>query len=212
MESTPVRGNVSRRRAWCVAGLAMAVAAGSHVIAQKLTPVEAAARLSGTWTFNAGLSKGFNAPGAPRGGGPARGGALYAIASSPAQRGGGGGQSGPSDLSPAELAAQAAMRQLQQLADEITIDASVERVTFRDARGERTYTVDGKNARITVAGAEVSTKSRWDKTALKQEFSTASAKLTQTWDVDENGRLVLTAKLESLRLITPDQRAVFDKK
>ncbi len=146
MESTPVRGNVSRRRAWCVAGLAMAVAAGSHVIAQKLTPVEAAARLSGTWTFNAGLSKGFNAPGAPRGGGPARGGALYAIASSPAQRGGGGGQSGPSDLSPAELAAQAAMRQLQQLADEITIDASVERVTFRDARGERIYTVDGKNA------------------------------------------------------------------
>ncbi len=151
---------------------------------------------------------------ARRGGGPARGGALYAIASSPVQPGGGGGQtpSRPSDLSPAELAAQAAMRQLQQLADEITIDASVERVTFRDARGERTYTVDGKNAKITVAGAEVSTKSRWDKTALKQEFSTASAKLTQTWDVDENGRMVLVAKLESLRLITPEQRAVFDKK
>ncbi len=37
-------------------------------------------------------------------------------------------------------------------------------------------------------------------------------KLTQTWDVDADGRLVLVAKLESLRMRTPDQKAVFDRK
>src|SRR5262245_57119989 len=168
------------------------VMSGGSFAAQKLTPVEAAARLSGTWVFNAELSKGFNAPGARRGGGPGRGGALFSMAAPLGQgRGGGGGQtpSSPSDLSPAELAAQAAMRQLQQLADQITIDATPERVTFRDSRGERTYNIDGKNAKITVAGAEVNTKSRWDKATLRQEFSTAQSKLTQTWDVDESGRL-----------------------
>jgi hypothetical protein len=199
--------------------LAVAVAvvafgfAGSAA-AQKLTPADAAARLSGTWTLNRELSPGFRAPGG-RPGGPGRGGgALFSAAPTFApQRGGGGGAANsPSDLSPDELAAQAAMRQLQQLADEITINATADKVTFIDTRGERTYTLDGKNAKITVAGSEVSTKSRWDKSALRQEFSTTSAKLTQTWDVDSDGRLVLTAKVESLRLRTPEQKAVFDKK
>ena len=106
----------------------------------------------------------------------------------------------------------AAMRELQQLAEVITIKATPEQVAFEDARGQRSYALDGKNVKVTIAGAEVSTKSRWDKAVLKQEFSTASSKLTQTWDVDENGRLVLVAKVESLRLMTPDQKAVFDKK
>jgi hypothetical protein len=178
--------------------------------AQKISPADAAARLTGTWTLNRELSPGFRAPGA-RPGGPGRGGLRFAMASMP-QRGGGNTPMTASDLSPAELAAQAAMRQLQQIADEIRIDATAERVTFTDARGERSYTIDNKNAKITVAGAEVSTKSRWDRTVLRQEFSTASTKLTQTWDVDADGRLVLTAKLESLRLRTPDQKAVFDRK
>ena len=182
--------------------------------AQKLSPADAAARLTGTWTLNRELSPGFKAPGG-RPGGPGRGGALFNVATpafAPQRGGGGGAATGPSDLSPDELAAQAAMRQLQQLADEITINATAEKVTFIDARGERTYTLDGKNAKITVAGSDVSTKSRWDKTAIRQEFSTTSAKLTQTWDVDNDGRLVLTAKVESLRLRTPEQKAVFDKK
>ena len=80
------------------------------------------------------------------------------------------------------------------------------------SRGQRTYAIDGKNAKMTVAGAEVSAKSRWDKAVLRQEFSTPSSKLIQTWDVDDNGRLVLVAKVESLKLVTPDQKAVFDKK
>jgi hypothetical protein len=115
-------------------------------------------------------------------------------------------------LSPAELADIAAMRQLQQIADQIAIKATADKILFADARGEREYAIDGKNARIKVGDAEVTAKSRWDKAVLKQEFSTVQSKLTQTWDVDQDGRLVLVAKLESLRLRTPDQRAVFDRK
>ena len=69
----------------------------------------------------------------------------------------------------------AAMRELQQLAEAITIKATAEQVVFEDARGQRSYAIDGKNAKITVAGAEVSTKSRWDKAVLRQEFSTPRA-------------------------------------
>ena len=201
------------RAAAALAGTALFIAsvtAGAG--AQKLTPAEAATRLSGTWVLNRELTSGFGAPGR-RGGG--RGGSLrLSIAPAFAQRGGGGGGTAPndaSDLSAAELAAIAAMRELQQLAAVITIKATPEQVIFEDARGQRTYTLDGRTVKITVAGSEVSTKSRWDKTALKQEFSTAQSKLTQMWDVDENGRLVLVAKVESLRLTTPDQKAVFDR-
>ena len=194
-------------------GAALAVAgvtAGARV--QKLSPAEAATRLSGTWVLNKELTSGFKAGGGRRGGG--RGGGLrMAMAPAFGQRGTGGSTaSDASDLSAAEVAAMAAMRELQQLAEVITIKATPEQVTFEDARGQRTYGLDGKTVKITVSGAEVSTKSKWDKAVLKQEFSTAQSKLTETWDIDENGRLVLIAKVESLRLITPDQKAVFDRK
>ena len=190
-------------------------------VAQKLTPAEAAARLSGTWTINRELTSGFNAAG--RRGGRGGGGnfslggnaARFGPTASYAQRGGGTGPSTASDmsdLSPAERAEMAAMRELQQLAEVITIKATAEQIAFEDARGQRTYAIDNKNTKITVAGSEVNTKSRWDKAILRQEFSTPSSKLIQTWEVDENGRLVLTAKVESLRLMTPEQKAVFDRK
>lgn len=174
------------------------------------TPAETAKKLTGTWVLNRGLSKGFSDPGA-RPGGPGRGGALFAVAPAPGQRGGGGQANAPSDLSPAELADIAAMRQLQQVADVITIEASAEQITFSDARGERRYAIDGKTTRVDMPG-EVSVKSRWDKATLKQEFSTVQSKLTRTWSVDDDGRLVLLAKVESLRLRTPEQRAVFDRR
>jgi hypothetical protein len=205
---------------WMVAA-AIVVAMSNGLGAQNPTPADAAARLSGTWTINRELSPGFRAPGG-RPGGPGRGGAMasrFTVASAVPMQGrrGGGGSGGDTpttmdDLSPAEIAAMTAMRQLQQLSDEITIAAAAEKVTFTDTRGERAYTVDGKTAKIMVGAAEVSTKSKWDKGALKQEFSTASTKLLQTWEVNAEGRLVLTAKIESLRLRTPDQKAVFDKK
>ena len=117
----------------------------------------------------------------------------------------------PSDLTPEQRAEQAAMRQLQQIDEHITIKASLESVTFTDARGDRTFTVNDKPSRIDVGGSTVSVKSKWDKTVLKQEFSNTQAKLVQTWGVDEAGRLVLTAKLESMTLITPERKAVFDR-
>ena len=190
-------------------------------VAQKLTPAEVAARLSGTWTINRELTSGFNAAG--RRGGRGGGGnfslggnaARFGPTASYAQRGGGTGPSTASDmsdLSPAERAEMAAMRELQQLAEVINIKATAEQIAFEDARGQRIYAIDNKNTKLTVAGSEVNTKSRWDKAVLRQEFSTSSSKLIQTWEVDENGRLVLTAKVESLRLMTPEQKAVFDKK
>jgi hypothetical protein len=208
----------SMRMVRTVVTLAAGIALAAPIAAQKTTPADAATRLTGTWKLNRELSPGFRAPEA-RPGGRGRGGAAPArFSAGPSyvpQRGGGRGGDSPStasDMSPAELAAMAAMRELQQLADEIAINATADRVTFTDVRGERSYTIDGKNAKIMVGGAEVTTKSRWDRTALKQEFNTASTKLTQTWDVDGDGRLVLVAKVESLRLRTPDQKAIFDRK
>ncbi len=54
-------------------------------------------------------------------------------------------------------------------------------------------------------------KSKWDKNVLKQEFSNTQAKLIETWGLDEADRLVLTAKVESMTLLTPEQKAVFDR-
>jgi hypothetical protein len=201
------------------ASMVLAVAAvmlvfSQGVGAQKTSASDLAAKLSGTWVLNRGLSTGFRAPAAGRRGGGA--GPLFAVAGLAGQRGGrggggAGGASDASDLTPQQLAEQAAMRQLQQITEKIVITASADTITFADARGERTYTVNDKATRIEVAGAPVSVKSKWDKNVLKQEFSNTQAKLIETWGLDEAGRLVLTAKVESMTLLTPEQKAVFDK-
>jgi hypothetical protein len=178
--------------------------------AQKASPADLAAKLSGTWVLNRELSTGFRAPGR-RGGGA---GPLFASAGMVGQRGGRGGSGGASDasdLTPQQLAEQAAMRQLQQITEKIVITASAETVTFADSRGERTYAINDKSTKIEVGGASVNVKSKWDKNVLKQEFSNTQAKLIETWSLDEAGRLVLTAKVESMTLLTPEQKAVFDK-
>jgi hypothetical protein len=200
------------------------------VKAQKL-PQDLAGKLSGTWVLNRGLSSGFGASGPGRGGGPPSPGLrrpspLFATAGV-AQRGGGGGRGGLStpsdatDLTPEQRAEQAAMRQLQQLDERITIKASADAVTFTDARGERTFAVNDKTSNIDVGGSSVRVKSKWDKNVLKQEFSNPQAKLVRTWGLDDKDRLVLTAKIESLslgvgvdsltRIVTPDRKAVFDR-
>jgi hypothetical protein len=201
-----------------VAAIALAGAAAMAAATQKLAPAEAATKLSGTWTLNRELTTGFNAGrGAGRRGGAGRGGnfSMAGMGAPLAQRGGGAGPSTASDASDMtadERAAMTAMRELQTIADVVTIKATPTDIAFEDARGQRSYVLDGKIVRVKVAGTDVSVKSRWDKAIVKQEFSTTSSKLTQTWDVDENGRLVMTAKIESLRLRTPEQKAVFDRK
>jgi hypothetical protein len=191
-------------------GAIVLVLSNGIVSAQKASPADLATKLSGTWMLNRDLSPGFRAPGGRRGGG-----ALFAVAGLAGQRGGrgggGGGVSDASDLTPQQRAEQAAMRQLQQITEKIVITASAETVTFADTRGERTFAVNDKSAKIDVAGSPVNVKSKWDKDVLRQEFSNTQAKLIETWGLDEAGRLVLTAKVESMTLLTPDQKAVFDK-
>jgi hypothetical protein len=181
-------------------------------IEQKLSPQDLAGKLSGTWVLNRELSTGFGRPSGRRGG--AR--PLFAAAGLVSQRRGGGGGGGApsdaSDLTPEQRAEQAAMRELQQIAPQIEIKATADSVTFIDARGERTYAVNDKSVKIEVGGAQVSVKSKWDKNVLKQEFSNTQAKLIETWGLDDAGRLVLTAKLESMTLRTPEQKAVFDRR
>jgi hypothetical protein len=128
-------------------------------------------------------------------------------------RGGGGGASPTSnaDLTPEELAAQAALRQLQAVPEVITIKAAPESVSFSDSRGEQTYPANGKKITIDVAAAKVSVKTGWDKSSLKQEFSTPKASLTQVWQVDDSNHLVLKTKVESLTMVSREVKTVFDK-
>ena len=109
--------NTDRRT---VAGVALALGAmtflASDLAAQKASPAELAAKLSGTWTMNRELSPGFSGQGGPRG---RRGGGnpSLAFAGMAGQRRGsvpgGDGPNGPSDLTSEEMAAQVAIRQLQ---------------------------------------------------------------------------------------------------
>jgi hypothetical protein len=214
-----VRRETQNRVSVALAAIALAGAAVTAAAAiQKLTPAEVAAKMSGTWVLNRELTTGFNAPkGAPGRGGGGRGGnfGVAGIGAPPAQRGGGAGPSTASDASDMtadERAAMMAMRELQQISELVSIKATETEIAFADARGQRSYMLDGKGVKIVAAGTDVSVKSRWDKAIVKQEFSTASSKLIQTWTVDENERLVMTAKVESLRLRTPEQKAVFDRK
>jgi hypothetical protein len=186
--------------------------AGGTVEARQ--PADIAAKLTGTWVLNRELSTGFGPAGRGRGRGDAPRFALAAPAMS--QRGGGGrgggGISDASDLTPEQRAEQAAMRQVQQIADRMTIKASADSVTFIDSRGERTFAVNDKTSTLDVGGSPVKVKSKWDKRVLKQEFSNNQAKVVETWDLDDADRLVLTAKVESLNLVTPDRKAVFDRR
>ena len=198
--------------------LAIAVASfalvGTGLYAQKAAPSDAAARLSGTWKLNRDLSDSMSDPGSRgrRGGKP-----LLALAGSPAaQRGGRGGGGGntpatSADLTPEELAAQAAIRQLQAVPEVITIKATAESVSFSDARGERSYPVNGKKVSVDIGNAKVNAKTSWDKLALKQEFSTPRASLRQEWEVDESNHLVLRTKVESLTMVSREAKTVFDR-
>ena len=185
----------------------------SGLQAQKTSPAEVAASLSGTWKLDRDLSDSISAPG--RGGGRG-GGALFAIAGSTQRggRGGGGGGESPStnaDMTPEELAAQAAVRQLQSVPETITIKATADSVSFNDSRGERTYPVNGKKTTVDIAEAKVNVKTSWDKATLKQEFSTPKTNVTQTWQVDESHHLVLKTKVESMTMVSKDVKIVFDK-
>jgi hypothetical protein len=206
-----VTRHVKNRSRLLVAAASLALV-WTDVHAQKATPADVATAMSGTWKLNRDLSDSLSAPG--RGGG--RGGALFSMASPVAQRGGRGGGGGASptssaDLTPEELAAQAAIRQLQAVPEVITIKAAPDSVSFSDARGERTYPANGKKITVDIGAAKVNVKTGWDKSSLKQEFSTPKASLTQVWQVDDTNHLVLKTKVESLTMVSREVKTVFDR-
>jgi hypothetical protein len=176
--------------------------------AQKLSPADVAARLTGRWTINRSLSPAIGAPG--RSG--RSGGAAYRPAAL-LQGGGRGGasSSGPGDMTPAELAERAAMRQMLQIAPEITIKATADTVSFVDVRGERTCSVDGKATPMDLPDVKVSTKCRWDKEQLRQEFAAPHGKVTRTWTVDDKDHLVIKARVEAIGQDVSEATAVYDR-
>jgi len=202
--------------AMLVAGSAPDLSAVASAKAEATTQApHLAGKLTGTWVFNRELSTGFAAPGRGRG----RGGAAFssssfavtAAASPSAQRGGGGGGGDATDLTPEQRAERAAMAQLQQVDVRITIKASAAEVTFVDSRGEQTYAINDKPTTIFIASSPVKVKLKWDKQTLKQEFTNPAAKLVQTWSLDGADHLLMTAKVESMSLVTPERKAVFDR-
>ena len=202
----------SELRVKVLIGAASIAFAWSAVQAQKTGSADVAANLTGTWKLNRELSDTMAAPGRGAGRG---GGASFAIGAPVLQRGGGGrGGDSPAtsaDLTPDELAAQAAIRQLQGVPEVIAIKASAETVSFSDTRGERTYPANGKKTTVDMSGAKVNVKTSWDKSTLKQEFSTPKATLTEVWQVDDSGHLVLKTKVESITLVSKEAKAVFDR-
>ena len=206
------------------AGSAVDLSAVASAKAEARQPADVAAKLSGNWVLNRELSTGFGSPAPGRGrGGNAQARPLYAMASPAQGRRGGGGGGDQTDLTPEQRAEQAAMRQVQQIADRMNIKASADSVTFVDSRGERTFAINDKSSTIDVGGSPVKVKTKWDKRVLRQEFTNAQARLVQTCALDDSGHMVLTAKVESMTLtlgagadrptalVTPDQTAIFDR-
>jgi hypothetical protein len=200
----------------------------SLVAAQTATPAEIATRLSGSWKLNVALTPASEKPargrgevsraprltvsqpamqrGGGRGGGAPGGGAPGGGAP------GGGGQPGSESapLMAEEIAAQAALATLHEVPLEIVIEAHAGSVTFREPRGEWHFNIDGKNASMDVPGGTLHSKSKWEKGALRQEFSSTRRKLVKTWSVDAQDRLVLTERVESFAP-TSESKAVFDR-
>ncbi len=201
-------------------GLGVAILAlSAGLAAQGGAPADVAAKISGSWKLNAELSPAVAAPGRGGGRGPRSGGPSFAVAAAPLQRGGGGGggrgggRGGDEgfELPPEEVAAQRVLQEFQQVPIEVTIDASPASVTFKDPSGQGTFAIDGKNVELNVEGSKIKVKTKWEKGALRQEFSTSRRKIIRSWEPDQAGHLVLTMRVESMAMNSGEARAVFDR-
>jgi hypothetical protein len=187
-----------------------------RLAAQSAGPRELAARLTGVWKLNADLTPLSPKPG--RGGFEGGATGVFAALLSPVQRGGRGGDRGggggrgesSAPLMPAEMAAQTALSVLHEVPIEMTIDARAEEVTFRDPRGEWHFKIDDRNSTLEVPGGTLRTRSKWDRSTLRQEFSSAQRALVKTWSVVANDRLLLVERIESVTLRS-ESKAVFDR-
>ena len=182
---------------------------------QDIKPADLAAKMTGTWKINKDLSPNLSAP--ARGGREERR-VLFAVAGTAAQRGGrggggGGGTQGPelANVKPEEIAAQAALDVLHQVPLEMKIVASETEIRFVEPRGERVFKIDGKTGSLEVPGGSIKAKSKWERLALRQEFSSANRKLVKTWSIDASDHLVLTERIESVAFNTKESKTVFDR-
>jgi len=200
-----------------VVALAILVLAGSGLgaVPQAPAPGELAARMTGRWKLNRELSPDLAKPGpgrGRRGGGPS-----FAIAPAVPQRGG-RGDSGAGELrgempavTEAEAAAQAALAVIQDVPPELTIEATATVMTLTEPRGPSLFKIDGKDAKVEVPGSVIKVKSKWDRATLRQEFSSAMRKVTRSWSVDANNRLVLNQLVEGISLKQTTVQALFDR-
>ena len=115
-------------------------------------------------------------------------------------------------MMPAEAAAQAALTILHQVALELRVEATPTDVRFIEPRGEWAFKIDGKTSNMEVPGGAIKAKSRWDKGTLRQEFSSTERKLSKSWAIDAEGRLVMTEKIESLTFNSKESKAVYDRR
>lgn len=197
------------------AAAVMVAAATTPSAGQKASVEDVARQMSGTWTINRALSPAFGS--GRSGAGRSGGGSAYAIAGTPAQRGGrggGGAAAGPvsgADLTPEELAERQAMRDLQQIAARITIAATPESFSIISERSTDACAPNGKTEKRQMGTVSVGVKCRWEKDKLRQEYSTTRSKLIHVWGMDDAGRLVLKGKLEGIGLNSPEATAVFDR-
>jgi hypothetical protein len=112
---------------------------------------------------------------------------------------------------PAEAAAQAALTVLHQVALELKVEATPDSVRFVEPRGEWDFKVDGRTTSMEVPGGAIKVKSKWEKNALRQEFSSTQRKLLKSWTIDGDGRLVLTERIESIAFNSKESKAVYDR-
>lgn len=193
---------MSRNRSGIAVMAAAAALSCLFVSAGAQTPADVAAKLSGTWKVNRELSPSIGR-GRGRGGVAAAAVPRLVLAGFAGGRDGGRDTSIAQDLTPEQIAARAAMRQLQQIPETLKIEATPESIAFTDARATTTFAINNKSAKIDIANAKIDVKTKWDKQTLRQEFNAGQQKLTRTWSVDESGHLVLNLLVESMTL-NPD--------
>ena len=213
-----------RRASWPVSVAALGLMVAVHAAglgAQRAPPADVAARITGTWQMNLDESPQFR-PGRQGGTRPAAG--IWAAGPAPRaalalQRGGGrggGGGMGPGGAppDPRAMAGQRAIATMQQVPATMTIEATAETVTFKDPRGVRTYQVDNRTHREDVGdGATMTTKSRWDRNTLRQEFIVGETKVSHAFQVDDDGRrIAFTLRIDNFSGgVGREAKAVYDK-
>jgi hypothetical protein len=190
--------------AWLSAAMGAALIGGmfsTTLLAQRATPAEVAAKLSGNWRINLDLSPQFRPANPGRQGSAGTAGAPLLSLASPRsslaflQRG--GGPAAAPD--PRMMAGNRAIQTLQQAPAAMTIAATAESVTLTDPRGARTYALDNKEVKQDVgSGATITTKSRLDNHTLRQEFIFDETKVTHAFEVNNEGtRITFTMRIDN---------------